>query len=60
MATLTLMRGAHYLTVSLEQEALGWVVRFAMDEFGNTVVLTEQERSEAIERASTGEDETGR
>lgn len=60
MVTLTLMRGAHYLTVALSYRASEWSVVVAMDEFGNTVVLTPQEQAEAIRRASMGEDETGR
>ena len=60
-ATLTVMRGAHYLTVVCTYtNAYGWVVDAAIDEFGNRVVLTRQEQAEAIRRASVGEDETGR
>ncbi len=59
--TLTVMRGAHYLTVVCTyNHAYGWVVDASIDEYGNTVTLTEQERSEAIRRASEGEDDTGR
>jgi hypothetical protein len=59
-ATLTVMRGQDYLTVALSHIASKWVVTAALDEYGNTVTLTEQEWSEAIRRASKGEDETGR
>ena len=61
MVTLTVMRGAHYLTVvCTHNNAYGWVVDAAIDEFGNAIALTKREQTEAIERASKGEDETGR
>ena len=59
-STLTVMRGEDYLTVSLSQQASVWSVTAAMDEAARAVILTEQERAEAIRRASDGEDETGR
>ena len=59
--TLTVMRGAHYLTVVCTyNHAYGWVVDASIDEFGNAVALTKQEQAEVIRRAFAGEDETGR
>ena len=59
--TLTVMRGAHALTVVCTYDhAYGWVVDASIDEFGNAVALTKQEQAEALLRASEGEDETGR
>jgi hypothetical protein len=49
-----------YLSVELSCVNHAWLVNLALDEDGNEVQLTTQERSEAIALAESGVDETGR
>ncbi len=62
IVTVTVLRGEEptYLSVELSCVNHAWLVNLALDEDGNEVQLTTQERSEAIALAESGVDETGR
>lgn len=62
IVTVTVLRGEEpvYLSVELSCVNHAWLVNLALDEDGNEVQLTSQERSEAIALAESGVDETGR
>jgi len=57
--TLTIRRPDQDITVVLRRVGQKWKISEALDEFGRTVRLNSEERSEVVQRAELGQDETG-